>query len=52
LAAVSLTVAFVEALSAEGINCKVIAGYHHDHICVHWGRREDSVAELRRLLNA
>lgn len=47
-----LTAAFLEALSAEGISRKVIAGYHHDHIFVHWGRREDSVAVLRRLLDA
>lgn len=47
-----LTAAFVEALSAEGIICKVIAGHHHDHIFVHGARREDPVAGLRRLLNA
>lgn len=52
LAAVRLTAAFVEALSTEGITCKVIAGYHHDPIFVHWGRRENSVAVLRRLLDA
>lgn len=52
LAAVRLTGAFAEALSAKGIGCKVIAGYHHSHIFVPWGRREDSVAALRRLLDA
>lgn len=52
LVAVRLTAAFVEALSAQGISCKVIAGYHHDHIFVHWGRREDSMAVLQRLLDA
>jgi uncharacterized protein len=52
LVAVRLTEASAEALSAEGINCKVIAGYHHDHVFVHWGRREDSVAALRWLLDA
>jgi uncharacterized protein len=52
LAPVMLTAAFVDALSAEGISCKVIAGYHHDHIFVHWGRHEDCVAILRRLMDA
>jgi hypothetical protein len=47
-----LTAEIVEALSAEGIICKVIAGHHHDHIFVHGARREDPVAGLRRLLNA
>jgi hypothetical protein len=52
LAAVRLTAAYLEAFSVEGISFKVIAGYHHDHLFVHWGRRQDSVAVLRRLLNA
>jgi uncharacterized protein len=52
LAAVRLTAAFVECFVGRGDQLQVIAGYHHDHIVAHWGRREDSVAELRRLLDA
>lgn len=52
LAAVGLTAAFATALGAEGISCNVIAGYHHDHLFVQWGRREDAMRALEALSRA
>jgi uncharacterized protein len=52
LAAVGLTAAFAGALGREGISCNVIAGVHHDHLFVQWGRREDAMAALRALARA
>ncbi len=34
LEAVGLTAAFATALTARGISCNVLAGYHHDHLLV------------------
>ena len=49
LAAVGLTAAVAEALTARGISANVIAGYHHDHFFVQWGRRQDAMATLEAL---
>lgn len=46
LAAVGLTAAVSQALTAEGIACNVIAGYHHDHILVPLDRADDAIAAL------
>lgn len=49
LAAVGLTSAFAAALTAEGISANVVAGFHHDHIFVPWGRRHDAMTALEVL---
>ena len=49
LAAVGLTAAFAEALAGEGISCKVIAGFHHDHLFVAEADAERALARLQRL---
>jgi uncharacterized protein len=51
LAAVGLTAAFATALAGVGISANVIAGFHHDHIFVPWGRRADAMAALQDLSN-
>lgn len=48
LEGVGLTAAVAGALAEAGIACNVIAGFHHDHLFVPWGRREDALATLRR----
>jgi hypothetical protein len=49
LEAVGLTAALSAALTAEGISANVVAAFHHDHVFVQWGRREDAMAALARL---
>lgn len=49
LAAVGLTAAVSEALTAEGISCNVIAGYFHDHLLVPRDRVADAVRALEEL---
>lgn len=49
LAAVGLTARIAEALAARGISANVIAAFHHDHIFVPWGRREEALAVLDAL---
>lgn len=49
LAAVGLTAAVSAALAAEGISCNVLAGFHHDHLLVPAGRRDDALAALEEL---
>jgi len=46
---VGLTAAVAGALSARGIACNVVAGFHHDHLFVPWHRREEALAVLQRL---
>lgn len=52
LAGVRLTAAFAGALAAEGISCKVVGGYSHDHLFVQRDWRNDAVAAVRRLADA
>jgi hypothetical protein len=49
LSAVGLTAVVSAALAKAGISCKVIAGYHHDHLLVPYERRQDSLAVRRSL---
>ncbi len=49
LDAVGLTAAFSAALSAVGIPCNVLAGYHHDHLLVPADRADEAITTLRAL---
>jgi uncharacterized protein len=49
LDAVGLTAAVSTALTAEGISCNVLAGYHHDHLLVPSNRASDAIAVLEQL---
>ncbi len=49
LDAVGLTAAMAGALTADGISCNVVAGYHHDHLFVPVERADDALAALRAL---
>jgi hypothetical protein len=49
LDAVGMTAAMAAALTAEGISCNVIAGFHHDHLLVPADRADDAIAALRAL---
>ena len=49
LQAVGLTAAMASALSLAGISANVVAGYHHDHLFVPWGRRGEALAVLQAL---
>ena len=49
LQAVGLTAAMASALSLAGISANVVAGYHHDHLFVPWGRRAEALAVLQAL---
>lgn len=49
LAAVGLTAAFSTALADAGISCNVLAGFHHDHLLVPAGRRDDALEVLNAL---
>ncbi len=46
---VGLTAAVSGALAGAGIACNVVAGFHHDHLFVPWGRREEALERLQRL---
>ena len=46
---IGLTAAVSAALSAAGIACNVIAGYHHDHLFVPYERAHEAVELLRAL---
>ncbi|HEX2152554.1 MAG TPA: ACT domain-containing protein [Acidimicrobiia bacterium] len=52
LTAVGLTAAVSAALTAEGIPCNVVAGYHHDHLLVPVERAEDAIRRLEELGHA
>ncbi|MDN4476250.1 ACT domain-containing protein [Demequina sp. SYSU T00192] len=49
LEAVGLTAVFARVLADEGISANVVAGFHHDHVFVPWGRRAAALAALERL---
>jgi hypothetical protein len=49
LAAVGLTAAVAQALTAQNISANVIAGYHHDHFFVQWARRDAALAAMDAL---
>lgn len=49
LAAVGLTAAVSQALTAEGIPANIVAAAYHDHLFVPWDRRADALAILHRL---
>lgn len=52
LHAVGLTAAVSRALTAHGIPCNVLAGFHHDHLLVPADRADDAIAALRALRHA
>lgn len=52
LEAVGLTAAFARALAEAGIACNVVAGVHHDHLFVPFGRAQDALQALRALQEA
>lgn len=52
LAAIGLTAAVAGALSARGIPCNVLAGFHHDHLLVPVERADDALAALTELSTA
>lgn len=49
LEGVGLTAAIATALTSKGIACNVIAGFHHDHVFVPWGRRFDALETISTL---
>lgn len=49
LAAVGLTAAIAEALTAKGISANVVAGHFHDHLFVPWAARDLALATLMGL---
>jgi uncharacterized protein len=49
LDAVGLTACVAEALAARGIGANVVAAFHHDHVFVPWGRRDEAMAALQAL---
>ena len=49
LSAVGLSAAIASALADRGISANIVAGYHHDHIFVPWGRRYEAMETLKIL---
>ena len=49
LETVGLTGAVAGALTASGISCNMIAGYHHDHVLVPEDRLDDALSRLKEL---
>lgn len=49
LEAVGLTAAVAGRLAELGIAANVVAGFHHDHLFVPWGRREEAMRALAAL---
>ncbi len=49
LTAIGLTAAVSSALSAAGISCNVVAGYHHDHLFVESGKALQAISVLNQL---
>jgi hypothetical protein len=49
LAAVGLTAAAAGRLAEVGIAANVVAGFHHDHLFVPWGRRDEAMRALAAL---
>ncbi|OON80666.1 hypothetical protein B1H18_12445 [Streptomyces tsukubensis] len=52
LDAVGLTAAVATELAHAELSCNVVAGFHHDHLFVPYGRAEEAVALLERLAGA
>lgn len=46
---VGLTATVSTALAKAGISCNMIAAYHHDHLFVPWGQREEALGLIRPL---
>lgn len=49
LDAVGLTAAVASVLTGHGISANMVAGFHHDHLFVPWGRRAEALAVLQAL---
>jgi uncharacterized protein len=49
LEAVGLTAAVAARLAEAGMSCNVVAGFHHDHLFVPYGRGEEAVEVLTQL---
>jgi hypothetical protein len=49
LEAVGLTAAVAARLAEAGMSCNVVAGFHHDHLFVPYGRGEEAVELLTAL---
>ena len=49
LEAVGFLAVIARALTDAGIGTNAVAGFHHDHLFVPWGRRDDAMAVLREL---
>jgi hypothetical protein len=49
LEGVGLTAAVAGVLAEAGIACNIVAGFHHDHLFVPWGRRDEALELLQRL---
>lgn len=49
LEAVGLTAAVSAVLTAAGISCNVVAGFHHDHLFVPYDRADDALSALATL---
>lgn len=47
---VGITAAISSALADAGISCNMIAAYHHDHLFVPWGRREEARTAIEHLV--
>jgi len=49
LEAIGLTAAISAALATRGISANIVAAFHHDHLFVPWGRRDEAMAALHEL---
>lgn len=49
LAAIGLTARVAESLAARGISANMVAAFHHDHVFVPWGRRDEALKILDNL---
>jgi len=49
LSAVGLSATVARALADRGLPANIVAGYHHDHILVPWGRRHEALRALETL---
>ncbi len=47
--AVGFLAKITSALAAKGISVNVISAYHHDHLFVPWGKREEAMKVLKGL---
>lgn len=49
LDSVGLTARIAGALAEKDISANIVAAYHHDHVFVPWGRRDEAMAVLNNL---